>query len=443
MRRHAALVLLCACNPPTADPTDDTGTSSEPATTTTEPTTGDSGYAPVRAFAVGNHHGLHYIDSYADFTAEMRRLMELIKPDLADGHNLVVFGEDVGLPAAFLGPRGAMAREKTDALSAFIAVATEYQPQLTHYMSTWPGISVNRAISLALTDTMARAFFDTYPILAAEYGVHLSACSLLPELVTSTDPATIKKFGDPDVPDAPFVYLPAGPEVFNVCYVWGPDGAEIGRSRKVNLVSLEGPEMLDLAPGRLEDVEAFDLPFGKVAIAISLDAFIPAYMKNLESLGVQVVLQNDANPGSWATMNPKAEHLEPSDGSLIWQPEEWRDSTIRMVEHTDYKGIQYNVCPMIVGNLFDIPFDGQSSITAREPPADLEARAYVGDAAQTRFLALAPWAAPDPGEADSALSLDERREALSKIGEQLAPGSGDPLENKYRESIVWADLQVR
>src|SRR5688500_8074874 len=77
--------------------------------------------APVRVFAVGNHHGIDYLDSYAAFTGEMRRLMEVVKPDLASERaNLVVFGEDVGLPAAFLGPRGAAAREADDALTAFL-----------------------------------------------------------------------------------------------------------------------------------------------------------------------------------------------------------------------------------------------------------------------------------------------------------------------------------
>jgi predicted amidohydrolase len=310
------------------------------------------------------------------------------------------------------------------------------------YKAMYPQVSFNRLITLALTDTMARAFFGAFPPLAKEHGVYLSACTLLPKLRMSDDPADIAAFGDPDIEDEEFVYIAAGPEVDNVCSLWGPDGAEIGSSRKVNRVALEGPEMLDLAPESLANVIAYDLPFGRVGIAISLDAFKPDYVGHLHDLGVEIVLQNDANPGRWAITQAKADHIMPQEGD-IWQPEEWRDSTIRMVEHPDFASIQYNVCPMIVGNLFDIVFDGQSSITAREAPADTPKRGYIGDAAQTRFLALAPWAAEDPGVKDPSLSLDERRAALTEIGEQLAPGSGDPRENGYRESIVWADLQVR
>lgn len=441
MRRATILsALLSACNAPGDASTTTTGSASESSGGTGE----GAALTPVRVFAVGSHHGLDYARDYAAFDAEMRRLMALVAPDLSAEHdNLVVFGEDVGLPAAFLGSRGAAARDAGEALGAFLAVAGTYQPLVEHYTAAHPDISFNRAITLALTDTMARAFFGTFPALAEERGVYLSACTLLPRVVTSDDPADIEFFGDPDLEGEAFVYLPEGTEVFNVCYLWGPDGAEIGASRKVNLVALEGPEMLDLAAEQLERVVAYDLPFGRVAIAISLDAFIPGYVGHLNQLGAQIVLQNDANPGRWVTMQEKSDHLGPADGGLVWQPEEWRDSTIRMVEHPDFPSIQFNVCPMIVGNLFDLVFDGQSSITARDPPADLPARAYVGDATQARFLALAPWAFPDPGDADPELSIDARRAALTELGDRLAPGSGDPLEDAYRESVVWADLQVR
>ncbi len=399
--------------------------------------------APVRVFAVGNHHGLGYVESYADFTAEMRRLMTKVAPDLAsDRANLVVFGEDVGLPAAFLGPRAVKARAAGDAVSAFLEVAIAYEDPVAHYTSAYPQISFNRAISLALTDTMARAFFDTFPALAREYGVYLSACTLLADTELSEDPADIAAFGDPALGDQRSVYLPVDEHVYNVCYLWDDAGEVIGASRKVNLVALEGADLLDLSPESLKNVQAFDTPFGRVAIAISLDAFVPAYVRHIHDLGAQIVLQNDANPGAWAIVQPQGGHDGPSDGSLVWQPQEWEDSTLRMIGDPAYPGIEFNVCPMIVGNLFDIPFDGQSSITAREPPAGNPPRAYIGNETSDRFLALAPWAFPDPGDTDAGLSLQQRRDALIKLNEQLAPGSGHSRENAYQENVVWADLQV-
>jgi hypothetical protein len=105
---------------------------------------------------------------------------------------------------------------------------------------------------------------------------------------------------------------------------------------------------------------------------------------------------------------------------------------------------RYAVNPMLVGNLLDLDFDGQSAILARGhhgPP-----RHYVGDARLNRsdgdpstaavyaggkpqFLALAPWVRPDGPRA-----------ALRAQGAGLAAGSGSPAEDQYLETAVYADL---
>jgi hypothetical protein len=105
-------------------------------------------------------------------------------------------------------------------------------------------------------------------------------------------------------------------------------------------------------------------------------------------------------------------------------------------------GFRYNVTPMMTGSLLDMTFDGPSAITMRggtEPPQH-----YVGSAAtepgdpaamtvyaggKPEFLALTPWVAPDTS-----------RDELTKIGTDLAAGSGSQNENGYLESAVWADL---
>jgi hypothetical protein len=105
----------------------------------------------------------------------------------------------------------------------------------------------------------------------------------------------------------------------------------------------------------------------------------------------------------------------------------------------------YNVTPMMVGNLADLAFDGQSAITARglrgpgchyvgnatwvagEDRPDL-----VADAgAKPEFLALSPWVRPDGP-----------RDALRATGAALAPGSGSPLEDDYLETALVADLPL-
>ncbi|HEV2813578.1 MAG TPA: hypothetical protein VGW10_10025 [Solirubrobacteraceae bacterium] len=129
-------------------------------------------------------------------------------------------------------------------------------------------------------------------------------------------------------------------------------------------------------------------------------------------------MQDEANPGRWAA----------DAGSGVWQPEEWLTSTWRAVTDPTV-GFAYNVTPHMVGNLADLPFDGQTAITQR----GLRSRrtcTYVGnDDPKREFLAIAPWVTPDAPR-------NELRETAAK----LAPGSGDALENDYVETAIAADL---
>jgi hypothetical protein len=154
-------------------------------------------------------------------------------------------------------------------------------------------------------------------------------------------------------------------------------------------------------------------------------------MRCLDRLGTNLVMQDEANPGRWAT------HA----GSPAWQPLEWMGSTWRAVTDPTV-GFAYNVTPHMVGNLADLTFDGQTAITQRGLRGR-RACAYVGNTqtedfgtpypayagAKREFLAIAAWVTPDAPR-------DELRETAAK----LAPGSGDALENDYVETAIAADL---
>jgi hypothetical protein len=156
------------------------------------------------------------------------------------------------------------------------------------------------------------------------------------------------------------------------------------------------------------------------------------YMRCLDRLGANVVLQDEANPGRWAG----------AGGQSPWQPLEWMASTWRAVSDPTVR-FAYNVTPMMVGNLADLAFDGQSAITQRGATRGGGCH-YVGDAApqpedpaqfvpdagpKRQFVALAPWVRPDAP-----------RPQLRATGAQLAPGSGSALENDYLETALVADL---
>jgi hypothetical protein len=152
----------------------------------------------------------------------------------------------------------------------------------------------------------------------------------------------------------------------------------------------------------------------------------------MDRLGVDTLIQAEANDGRWAAYA----------GSGAWQPLEWMSSAWRAVNDPTVH-FRYAVNPMMVGNLADLPFDGQSAILARDDPRAFSAR-YVGtrslqgtDPAADRvyrgdrpgFLALAPWVRPDGA-----------RDALQAEAAALAPGSGSADENRYLQTAVYADL---
>jgi hypothetical protein len=156
-------------------------------------------------------------------------------------------------------------------------------------------------------------------------------------------------------------------------------------------------------------------------------------MACMNALGVDTVIQAEANPGRWAG----------NGGANDWQPLDWMGSAWRVVADPTVR-FRYAVNPMMVGNLLDLDFDGQSAILDRGYHG--AGRHYVGNAmldradgdpttaavyagSKPQFLALARWVRPDGSRA-----------VLRAEGAKLAAGSGSPEENDYLETAVYADL---
>jgi predicted amidohydrolase len=233
--------------------------------------------------------------------------------------------------------------------------------------------------------------------------------------------------------------LPTGPAVHNAALVFGPDGTLLERINKVYLTSSER-EALDLTPGNLSEVRAIPTAAGRLGVAISLDAFTPDYLRRLDAQGAEIVLQPDANDQPWAAPSKTWE----------WQPAEWLDSVLGSIQPI-YPHLRYNICAMQTGNLFDITFDGQSSITSRDAPTtskpggafvgvDVATHTITGSPLAGGFLAVAPWVMIDPAAVEHGLSLPRRRERLAALGRELLPGGGQA--NRYRETVIWADLAM-
>src|SRR5437763_3932243 len=124
---------------------------------------------PARLIAVGNRINLKAAASEECFSAELERIVSLVVPHLLkDRPNLVVLGEVLGLPLALTGKRGYLPRRMHTSRVAMSMLALAYTPRIFHYRRIFPGISLVRALLLALSDRMYRPFTTTLRQLAAK-----------------------------------------------------------------------------------------------------------------------------------------------------------------------------------------------------------------------------------------------------------------------------------
>lgn len=436
-----------------------------------------------RVFAMQFKQDVANVVTYATFRTKIECLIrQYVLPHLARGRpNVVAFNEDTGLMTLATGSRGAAARDyiagkggpscegqgaPCATLAALSAVSAAYAPQLAAYQARFGSMGLS-GTWVAATDTLVRSFMQTFSELARRYRLYLIAANTQPHFRESTDPGDIALFHDPDYPPPPSVYVATGPQVYNEVFMWGPRNVRdtgpavlrnvVASNLKVPLTSLEqtigftaGPSA---GPAAVANLRPYRIPGtrARIGFATSLPAFqygspprgvdpcsdvSTYYMRCLDKLGTNVVIQDEANDGRWTGTD--------ADPSEQWQPLSWMLSTYRAVSDPTVH-FAYDVDPMMTGNLADLVFDGQSAITQRqlrgrgchyignrafvsgEDRPDL--RAYAGN--RPGFLAIAPW-----------VTADGPRAALRATGGQLAPGSGSPLENDYVETAIVADLPI-
>ena len=453
-----------------------------------------------RVFALQFKQELANVTTYAAFRTKIECMIrEYVVPRMADDRpNVVALTEDVGIMTLATGSRGEATRETIGetgpipgcegvpspcgVVATLTSLDAAYAQQLAAYNARFGALPGLGQTFVAGTDTFARGWMQTFSDMAKRYGVYILGSNNQPEFRESVDPAEIATFADPDVPKPRSAFVATSPEVYNEVFMWGPrDIAKEGpaplrnvvtSNQKVPLTSIENA--LQLTPGAtsgpdaVENLTPYRLPGSraKISFATSLPAFVynggpvtpfgeapPAdvdpcsdtakyYMYCMEKLGANLVMQDEANPGRWVT--PQASEWQP----LEWMSSTWRSSTDPTVS------FDYNVTPFMVGNLADLPFDGQSAITQRglKGSKDQSKAArrcnYVGDSSfmpgapeedpaayevyagpKSEFIGLAPW-----------VTRDGPRDQLRATGTALDRGSGDPRENDYLETAVIADL---
>ena len=144
----------------------------------------------------------------------------------------------------------------------------------------------------------------------------------------------------------------ANARVQNVSFLFAPSGKLLSRSAKINLT--KGLERrLGLQPARLEAWQPTQTKLGLVGTLICYDGFFDSCITKADAAGTQILVQPSANAAKWYG----AWSADPSRT----EGQEWlaRGTTSRIqgCEH-----LQVVINPMLVGNLFDLDFEGCSSI---------------------------------------------------------------------------------
>jgi hypothetical protein len=438
----------------------------------------DSRQGALRVFAIQFEQHPAQMKSASDFKRAIDCVMRLeVAPHLAQGRpNLVVFDEDNGLETLAIGPRGAKARDllrhgtascrgkpfPCETLAGLSALDDGYSRALRYLEGRFPHLSsqLGRAF-VAGTDEFARVFMGTMAQVARRYHVYVVASNSQAPFRLTHDRKAVAALRDPATPGVKAVYAPTVAHVYDQAFLWGPELVHrhaptplanlLAVNRKVPLTSFElalgffpGPST---GPAAVKNLDPFRIPGteARLGFATSLPAFVygsstaPAcadvsktYMRCLNHLGANVLIQADANDGSWT--GPDG-----SDSAEHWQPLSWMASAWRAVSDPTVR-FAYAVNPMMVGNLADTPFDGQSAILQRGLRAhgchyvgnshfvsgqdDPALRSYAG--AKPQFLAMAPW-----------VVSDRSRPAMVRIGSDLAAGHGS---HHYVQTALIADL---
>lgn len=383
---------------------------------------------PVRVIALGLHPTIADSVSEGSWERFVRSTFETgVVPRIAeDRDTLVVLPENVLLSAAFIGARGAMAREAPDSTAALGAVLSGAPRAAVYYSErTEATLAPGRVIVLAATDTLWRAL-EPFRALAREHHLWIAVTGDLAPAHRSTDPRDIEILVDEDAADRSFAWVADGDDVYNQTLIFDPSGELVHAFRKEYLVPIEESESgLALSYGEPGNLGALELPFGRVSSVISKDAWMPDVLDRLALEDVALLMQPEAFSG-WGVP-------EGDDGA--WPPDVVAESG--WVSLLRDAAPRASVLPCWSGNLFELVFDCQTSVLAH-PARDPRPGAWIGRDPRAGFTVIAPWAAED----DRAGTLDQRRVRLRAVGEALAPASGDPRENAYVAGSAVLDLDL-
>ncbi|MFW6007052.1 MAG: nitrilase-related carbon-nitrogen hydrolase [Halanaerobiales bacterium] len=271
--------------------------------------------------------------SEKSFKIKIEEIMKKIEDEInKDLPVLVVFPEDTGLLLINLGYKNLL--QNVNTINSGIQTLSKRIFLQTLWTKIKTGLPWVPSLFFTRNQKIAGTYFNVFSEMAARYEVYLVAGSvILPDYPVNKGKVDIE--------------TPPDNKVYNISYLFGPDGSIIGKQKKVNLIDLEKEEALNLNKGTIEELEVFDTELGKIGIAICLDAFEDEVIEKLQEQGADILVQPSANPGAWT----REQQLDWLNGSYK-----------RVYLESKFK---YGINPMMVGSIWEINFYGQTSIISK------------------------------------------------------------------------------
>lgn len=268
---------------------------------------------------------IEYYKNRLSFQSRINSVMDQIRSKADDNIPLlVVFPEDIGTPFLLFNSYDDIKDKKNFAQAVQSLVMSDLMGVLKYKLKF--GISFVRALILSKSIDMDKEYRFIFSTTAKKYNAYIVAGSItLPDILIGKSARPAR-------------------DVHNISYFFGPDGNIIGKQKKIHLVDFEGRDGFDLTSGSLNDLKVFKTPFGRIGITICLDGFKEDVLDVLHDGKADILIQPSANNGPWSE----------------WQQTDWLNGSYLAVYKR--KKFKYAVNPMMNGNIFDLGFEGQSSI---------------------------------------------------------------------------------
>lgn len=311
-------------------PTSLTGVTGEPKMTKT-----------LRAIALQTKIELLDYRNRLSFEAFLKTELEKAKPHLSDENpNLVIFPEDVGAPLVTLGSFNAVKECKTldEAVAAISKRAMDYVlvSRIRHRAGG------TQAVFLSKESMIRKTYEEVLSSLSQEYNAYILAGTVVlpPEWRPTQETGPLKTLHT--VREAT-----RKTKLYNTAYLFGPNGDILLRQRKVNLIPLE-KEGLGLSPASIDELQTYTIEGVPIGITICYDAFFPKIVRHLADGGAKILVVPSANPEPWTNET---------------EEENKKGLYARVQEESE---IKYGIQVMLTGSIFDLTFEGVSSIVTKK-----------------------------------------------------------------------------